>query len=109
MIRERILFRLFFSLLLLLSFSPFCTYEPTSQIHPSTKAENEKLKKKNKTLSESLDEATHESVLKQLKDAKLQREYQEALEILECIPKEVLDAYAHRGTTERNHPMKQGL
>ena len=33
MIRERILFRLFFSLLLLLSFSPFCTYEPTSQIH----------------------------------------------------------------------------
>ena len=35
MIRERILFRLFFSLLLLLSFSPFCTYEPTSQIHPS--------------------------------------------------------------------------
>src|SRR5699024_5466931 len=34
MIRERILFRLFFSLLLLLSFSPFCTYEPTFQIHP---------------------------------------------------------------------------
>ena len=35
MIRERILFRLFFSLLLLLSFSPFCTYEPTFRIHPS--------------------------------------------------------------------------
>ena len=35
MIRERILFRLFFSLLLLLSFSPFCTYEPASQIHPN--------------------------------------------------------------------------
>ena len=35
MIRERILFRLFFSLLLLLSFSPFCTYEPTFQIHPN--------------------------------------------------------------------------
>ena len=34
MIRERILFRLFFSLLLLLSFSPFCTYESTFQIHP---------------------------------------------------------------------------
>ncbi|HIZ57952.1 MAG TPA: plasmid recombination protein [Candidatus Faecalibacterium gallistercoris] len=75
----------------------------------STKAENEKLKKKNKKLSESLDEATHESVLKQLKDAKLQREYQEALEILERIPKEVLDAYTHRGTTERHHPMKQDL
>ena len=30
----------------------------------STKAENEKLKKKNKKLSDSLDEATHESVLR---------------------------------------------
>ena len=75
----------------------------------STKAENEKLKRKNKKLSESLDEATHESVLKKLNDAKLQREYQEALAILERIPKEVLDAYAHRGTTERHHPMKQDL
>ena len=36
MIRERILFRLFFSLLLPLSFSPFCTYESTFQIHPKT-------------------------------------------------------------------------
>ena len=35
MIKERILFRLFFSLLLLLSFSPFCTYELTFQIHPN--------------------------------------------------------------------------
>ena len=75
----------------------------------STKAENEKLKRKNKKLSESLDEATHESVLKQLKDAKLQREYQEAVAILERIPKDVLDAYTHMGTTERNPPMKQGL
>ena len=37
MIRERILFRLFFSLLPLLSFSPFCTYEPTFQIPPNGK------------------------------------------------------------------------
>ena len=75
----------------------------------STKAENEKLKKKNKKLSDSLNEATHKSVLKQLKDAKLQREYQEAVAILERIPKDVLDAYTHMGTTERNPPMKQGL
>src|SRR5699024_9744406 len=34
MIREPILFRPFFSLLLPLSFSPFCTYEPTFRIHP---------------------------------------------------------------------------
>ena len=70
----------------------------------STKAENEKLKKKNKKLSESLDEATHESVLKQLKDAKLQREYQEALAILERIPPEVLAEYAHpKGPKHENN------
>ena len=75
----------------------------------STKAENEKLKRKNKKLSESLDEATHESVLKQLKDAKLQRDYQEVVAILERMPKEVLDAYAHMETAERDLPMKQSL
>ena len=62
----------------------------------STKAENEKLKKKNKKLSESLEEANYESVLKKLNDAKLQREYQEALAILERIPPEVIDSYANR-------------
>ena len=68
----------------------------------STKAENEKLKKKNKKLSESLDEATHESVLKQLKDAKLQREYQEALAILERIPPEIVAAYKIGPSVERS-------
>ncbi len=67
----------------------------------STKAENEKLKKKNKKLSESLDEATHKSVLKQLKDAKLQREYQEALAILERIPPEIVAAYKIGPSVER--------
>ena len=62
----------------------------------STKAENEKLKKKNKKLSESLEETNHESVLKKLEDAKLQREYQEALAVLERIPPEVIDSYANR-------------
>ena len=42
MIREPILFRPFFSLLLLLSFSPFCTYEPTSQIHPRNEGGGDK-------------------------------------------------------------------
>ena len=60
----------------------------------STKAENEKLKRKNKKLSESLEEANHESVLKKLNDAKLQREYEKALAVLERIPSEVLAVYA---------------
>ena len=67
----------------------------------STKAENEKLKRKNKKLSESLEEATHESVLKKLEDAKLQREYQEALAVLERIPPEVLEEYAKPKASHR--------
>ena len=63
----------------------------------STRAENEKLKKKNKKLSESLEEANHESVLKKLNDAKLQREYQEALAVLERIPPEVVAEYTASG------------
>ena len=62
----------------------------------STKTENENLKKKNKKLSESLEEANHESVLKKLNDARVQREYQEALAVLERIPPEVIDSYANR-------------
>jgi len=67
----------------------------------STKAENEKLKRKNKKLSESLEEANHESVLKKLEDAKLQREYQEALAVLERIPPEVLEEYAKPKASRR--------
>ena len=67
----------------------------------STKAENEKLKRKNKKLSESLEEATHESVLKKLEDAKLQREYEEALAVLERIPPEVLEEYAKPKASHR--------
>ncbi|OUN39310.1 hypothetical protein B5G28_05600 [Faecalibacterium sp. An77] len=67
----------------------------------STKAENEKLKKKNKKLSESLEEANYESVLKKLEDAKLQREYQEALAVLERIPPEVLEEYAKPKASRR--------
>lgn len=67
----------------------------------STKAENEKLKRKNKKLSESLEEATHESFLKKLEDAKLQREYEEALAVLERIPPEVLEEYAKPKASHR--------
>ena len=67
----------------------------------STKAENEKLKRKNKKLSESLEEATHESVLKKLEDAKLQREYEGALAVLERIPPEVLEEYAKPKASHR--------
>ena len=71
----------------------------------STKAENEKLKRKNKKLSESLEEATHESVLKKLEDAKLQREYEEALAVLERIPPEAQSLPPHRRTLNQKGEM----
>ena len=58
-----------------------------------TTTENEKLKKKNALLAKSLDKATQESILKKLADAKLHRDYEEALAILDRIPKEVLAEY----------------
>ena len=61
-----------------------------------TAAENEKLKKKNKTLSASLDKATEGSVLKRLEDAKLRQDYEAALKTLDSIPPEVIRFYENR-------------
>ena len=66
MIRERILFRLFFSLLPLLSFSPFCTYEPTFQIPPNDDSER-KDDDRNIALMYVIDGAVgYDSVMKQV-------------------------------------------
>ena len=59
----------------------------------TTTVENKKLRKKNKQLEQSLDEATQESTLKKLADAKLHRDYEDALALLERIPKELLAEY----------------
>lgn len=59
----------------------------------TTVAENKKLKKKNERLEQSLDKATQESTLKKLADAKLHRDYEDALALLDRIPKEVLAEY----------------
>ena len=61
-----------------------------------TAAENEKLKKKNKTLSASLDKAKEGSVLKRLEDAKLRQNYEAALKTLDSIPPEVIRFYENR-------------
>lgn len=62
----------------------------------TTAAENKKLKKKNELLAESLDKATQESTLKKLADAKLHRDYEDALAILDRIPKEILTEYMEK-------------
>ena len=66
-----------------------------------TTAENKKLKKKTEQLEQSLDKATQESTLKKLADAKLHRDFEDAVAVLDRIPKEVLAAYTHRTEKER--------
>ena len=67
----------------------------------ATTAENKKLKKKTEQLARSLDKATQESTLKKLADAKLHRDYEDAVAVLDRIPQEVLAAYTHRTEKER--------
>ena len=66
-----------------------------------TASENEALKTENAQLEKSLEKATKESTLKKLADAKLHRDYEDAVAVLDRIPKEVLAAYTHRTGKER--------
>lgn len=58
-----------------------------------TTTENKRLKKKATELEQSLEAATKTSVLKELRDVQLKRDYEDALALLERIPKEVLDEF----------------
>ena len=58
-----------------------------------TVSENKSLKKKNAALSAAVDKAQETSVLKQLADAQLRRDYEAAVQTLDRIPKDVLDFY----------------
>ena len=66
-----------------------------------TSVENKKLKQENALLEQSLKKATQESTLKQLADAKLRRDYADAVAVLERIPKEVLAEYMHKPERRR--------
>ena len=73
-----------------------------------TTVENKKLKQENAQLEQSLEKATQESTLKQLADAKLRRDYADAVAVLDRIPKEVLDVYT-RGSGRKEQPIEQNL
>ena len=68
-----------------------------------TKTENKKLKKKNVKLAQSLEAATKTSALKELRDAQLRRDYEDALTLLERIPKEVIEFYQTSKYTRKDH------
>ena len=73
-----------------------------------TTVENKKLKQENAQLEQSLEKATQESTLKQLADAKLRRDYADAVAVLDHIPKEILDVYT-RGSGRKERPIEQNL
>ena len=53
-------------------------------------------------MEQSLDEATQESTLKKLADAKLHRGYEDALALLDRIPNEVLAEYMNRPQPQKD-------
>ena len=68
-----------------------------------TATENKRLKKKAAELEQSLEAATKTSVLKELRDAQLRRDYEDALALLERIPKEVIEFYQASKYTRKDH------
>ena len=72
-----------------------------------TTVENKKLKQENAQLEQSLEKATQKSTLKQLADAKLQRDYADAVAVLDRIPKEVLDVYARGDHGREEQPIEE--
>ena len=66
-----------------------------------TTVENKKLKQENAQLEQSLEKVTQESTLKQLADAKLRRDYADAVAVLDRLPKEVLVEYMHKPDRRR--------
>ena len=68
-----------------------------------TTTENKRLKKKATELEQSLEAATKTSALKELRDAQLRRDYEDALALLERIPKEVIEFYQASKYTRKDH------
>ena len=68
-------------------------YKAYLTVWDDTTAENAALKKETASLEAALDARKHKSIQKQLQEAQLHREYQQAKALLDRIPKEVLDMY----------------
>ena len=68
-----------------------------------TATENKRLKKKATELEQFLEAATKTSILKELRDAQLRRDYEDALAQLERIPKEITEFYQTSKYTLKDH------
>lgn len=74
-----------------------------------TVRENKKLKKSNAQLNQSLTDATKQSSLKKLEDAKLRRDYEAAVTLLDRIPPEIVNAYARMPAGRRGKANEEVL
>ena len=68
-----------------------------------TATENKRLKKKPTELEQFLEATTNTSALKELRDAQLRRDYEDALAQLERIPKEITEFYQTSKYTLKDH------
>ena len=73
-----------------------------------TATENKCLKKKTIELKQSLKAATKTSILKELRDAQLRRDYEDALALLNRVPSEVLDEFRRPKTVRREACLEEG-
>lgn len=74
-----------------------------------TAAENERLRKKNAQLTSSLNKASQQSTFEQLSNARLQRDYEKAIAVLDQIPKDVLNEYVHGDRKRKGRSFEQSL
>ena len=70
-------------------------------------AENEALIRKNENLTAALKESKQESVLKKMADLQLQRDYEQAVALLERIPPEILEIYAGRQHRDKSRNQRR--
>lgn len=63
--------------------------------------ENRELQKENEQLASSLDAVQRESILKKMRDLKLQHDYEAAVAVMQRIPPEVLEIYAGTKSEQR--------
>ncbi len=77
------------------------TLKKYNKAFTATVFENRELRQENEELEKSLEAAEKTSTLKKLADAQLKRDYQEAVALLDQIPKEVLDYYTKAIQTKK--------
>ena len=72
-------------------------------------AQEETLKKENETLKAKVEEKKRKGLEEQLREAKLEHDYREAMDLLSRIPKEILDEYGKKNKHIREAPQYEAL